>query len=119
MHSKLGKIEKKILRCSGILLTLGALIITGCPIRRLFGVPCPGCGLTRAWICFLTGQWKAALEYHPLFLAAPAALLLAVCGAPHRNGGFGRLRQLLLMILSLLFLTCYLYRLPLLGANYL
>lgn len=119
MHSKRRKSERMILQYCGILLALGVLILTGCPIRRLFGVPCPGCGLTRAWVCFLKGQWEPAMEYHPLFLAAPAVLFLALYGGPPRKESFGRLRQLLLMILSLLFLACYLYRLPLLCANHL
>lgn len=116
LRRKLGKTERMILRCCGILLALGALTIAGCPIRKLFGVPCPGCGLTRAWMSFLTGQWKSALQYHPLFLAAPIALIIAAHGDACLKGRLGRVRMLLLIFISLLFLGCYLYRVPLLCA---
>jgi hypothetical protein len=31
-----------------------------------FGVPCPGCGLTRATLALLHGDLRAALRFHPL-----------------------------------------------------
>jgi hypothetical protein len=37
-----------------------------CPIAGSLGVPCPGCGLTRATLALLHGDWQAALRLHPL-----------------------------------------------------
>lgn len=37
---------------------------TVCPTRLLFGVPCPGCGMTRALINILLLEFKEAFEYH-------------------------------------------------------
>lgn len=37
-----------------------------CPFHNLTGLPCPGCGLTRAFVCCAHGQLLAALGYHPL-----------------------------------------------------
>jgi len=43
-----------------------------CPLASSFGVPCPGCGLTRATLALLHGDVRAALHFHPLvFLLAP------------------------------------------------
>lgn len=39
-----------------------------CPMASTFGVPCPGCGLTRATMALLRGDLKAALGFHPLVL---------------------------------------------------
>jgi hypothetical protein len=53
-----------------------------CPLAGTFGVPCPGCGLTRATLALLRGDLHAALHFHPLvWLLAPVALaFLAVTG---------------------------------------
>lgn len=36
-----------------------------CPSVMLLGIPCPGCGMTRAFFAFLRGDWKEAWHYHP------------------------------------------------------
>ena len=42
------------------------LLITGevCPIRRLWGIPCPGCGISRAGMLLLEGKLKEAFRMH-------------------------------------------------------
>lgn len=35
-----------------------------CPVRYLFGVACPGCGLTRAISCMFHAQLGRALRYN-------------------------------------------------------
>ena len=43
-----------------------------CPMASSFGVPCPGCGLTRASLALLHGDVREALHFHPLvWLLAP------------------------------------------------
>jgi hypothetical protein len=37
-----------------------------CPMAGSLGVPCPGCGLTRATLALLHGDWRGALGFHPL-----------------------------------------------------
>ncbi|HUG35516.1 MAG TPA: DUF2752 domain-containing protein [Candidatus Limnocylindrales bacterium] len=37
-----------------------------CPTALFFGLPCPGCGLTRATVAMLQGDFGAALQLHPL-----------------------------------------------------
>jgi hypothetical protein len=46
-----------------------------CYFKAFFGIPCPGCGLTRAFISFFTGDYSAAFFYHPLFLAIPLVIM--------------------------------------------
>jgi hypothetical protein len=37
-----------------------------CVSRLLVGIPCGGCGLTRAFVSLAHGQWQAALDYNLL-----------------------------------------------------
>ena len=43
-----------------------------CPIQSLFGISCPGCGLTRGFISILHLDFYKAIQYHilsiPLFI---------------------------------------------------
>ena len=39
-----------------------------CPTAGLLGLPCPGCGLTRATLLLLQGEFAAALSFHPLVI---------------------------------------------------
>ena len=48
-----------------------------CPFYNLTGLPCPGCGLTRAFVCLGHGRWHEALHWHPLgWLVYGVCLLL-------------------------------------------
>ena len=50
-----------------------------CPVPRLFHVPCPGCGLTRASVALLSGHFAVAMTIHAFsILAVLAGGLLAV-----------------------------------------
>lgn len=75
----LAKIAKK----TGIVILWGVaaalllyLLDIGCLIKTLFGIPCPGCGMTRAWLALLRGDFSAAFRWHPLFWLAPVLALL-------------------------------------------
>lgn len=43
-----------------------------CPIFQATGIPCPGCGLSRASIALLHGDWQGAFRLH---VFAPVLLL--------------------------------------------
>ncbi len=61
--------------CAGVAVLAPALYILdiGCVFRFMTGIPCPGCGMTRAWLTALRGDLAAAVAYHPLFWAVPVA----------------------------------------------
>lgn len=76
---------------------------TLCLIRGSMGIPCPACGLTRAYKQLLSGNVVEAFNAHPLFLLPIIMLLLVL---------FKRLDIVLkykYVILGLV-LTVYLYR---------
>ena len=45
------------------------LFHTICPMQLLFGLPCPGCGLTRSGLLFLSGHPVKAFFMHPFLYA--------------------------------------------------
>ncbi|CEO08340.1 DUF2752 domain-containing protein [Paraclostridium sordellii] len=68
------KLKIKNLFIKIIILTFGFSIFrilgsdTRCLLKNKIGIPCPGCGMTRALESFLHGDIKKAFYYHPLFL---------------------------------------------------
>ncbi|KAF1300172.1 MULTISPECIES: DUF2752 domain-containing protein [Enterococcus] len=38
-----------------------------CFFKAITGLPCPGCGMTRAFLHFFSGDFTGAFYYHPLF----------------------------------------------------
>jgi hypothetical protein len=52
-----------------------------CPFFRVTGVPCPGCGLSRATMLLLKGDLSGSIRFHafaPIFLFAIVALILSL-----------------------------------------
>ena len=50
-----------------------------CAFFRLTGVPCPGCGLTRACMLLLKGEVQASIKFHafaPIFVLLIALLII-------------------------------------------
>jgi hypothetical protein len=50
---------------------------TVCPFYHATGLPCPGCGLTRAFVCLCHGHLAGAVHWHPLAPVIFAIGLLA------------------------------------------
>ncbi len=62
-------------------LVLGYLFLTKlifhafCPMVIVMGLPCPGCGMTRAAGLLLTGRWRQAVTMNPMVVPVAAAFL--------------------------------------------
>ena len=58
-----------------------------CIFLHFFGIPCPGCGMTRALLSVLRFDFAAAFHFHPLIYAMPYVLyyvMFPVNGRVHR-----------------------------------
>ncbi|MBQ8498051.1 MAG: DUF2752 domain-containing protein [Clostridia bacterium] len=74
---------KKIFRLEKILVLGGlaaAVIICRifqipCLYKAISGIPCPTCGITRAYLALLRLDIQAAFAYHPLFWTVPILFL--------------------------------------------
>ena len=81
--------RKEALIISGVVGIQFGLVTAGlpgwnCPFKAVFGIPCPGCGLSTAVSLLLHGNWQAAITTHafaPIFLVG-AFLLLGVSVLP-------------------------------------
>lgn len=52
-----------------------------CPFKMLFGIPCPFCGITTAFVNLFRLDFHAAFAANPLFLLAPPFIFFAF----HKN----------------------------------
>jgi hypothetical protein len=43
------------------------IFVFGCPFRLITGIPCPGCGMTHAFLAAFRGDFADAFRWHPLF----------------------------------------------------
>ena len=60
------------------IIILALLVVLGfyrCPLRMIFGIPCPLCGITRAFLSLCTGHFAQSFYYHPLW---PVVIIIAV-----------------------------------------
>src|SRR5204863_3895983 len=61
-----------------------------CPSRALFGVECPGCGLTRSFVALAAGDLRESWRFHRLGWL----LAFAVVGQiPYRLSGLWQLQK--------------------------
>jgi hypothetical protein len=67
----------KILPFFAVYMVLAWLITKStCIFMVILGLPCPGCGLTRAFAALFRLQLGAALWWHPLFWLIPVMLIV-------------------------------------------
>ena len=78
-----------------------------CLFKRITGLPCPGCGMTRAWFSLLKLDIEGAFYYHPLFWLAP--VLVFVIALYMRKPA--RKLEFVLFVISGIFIAAYIIRL--------
>ncbi|HHW45836.1 MAG TPA: DUF2752 domain-containing protein [Clostridiales bacterium] len=105
MTSQLYKALKSLLFYAALFAVV-VIIDYKCPIKALFGIACPGCGMVRAWLSVLKLDFKSAFYYHPLFFVAP--LIPPLMSLPKKSGK--RAQNLIVFLAGLLFFCIYLFR---------
>ena len=77
---------------------LNLLDIT-CVFQSVFGIPCPGCGMTRAAKCLLQLDFAGAWAYNPLIFAMPYVFLYLFCNWK------AKIHKYILLLIGILALT--------------
>lgn len=77
MSEKKSLVDKRLLAVTAVLFAVGFFIGVsyGCAWRLLFGVECPSCGISRAWLAVFRGDFAVAFRYHPMFWYPPLIAL--------------------------------------------
>ena len=75
---KKSKLLEKFLYCVLIVGVAAVMYVLkiGCPFKTIFKIPCPGCGITRAYLSVLHLDFAKAFEYNPMFWSVPILFLL-------------------------------------------
>jgi len=92
-------------------IVLFLVFIYQCPMVLLFNLPCPSCGITRAYLAALRLDFASAFGHHPLFFFVAPVILYAA----HKNVLKSKLSEkaetLLFFGMILLFIAVYIHRL--------
>ena len=78
---KISNLKNKLIFCAvyvGVIALWMALDLQ-CFWLGTFGVPCPGCGMTRAWLAALQLDFSAAFTWHPMFWCVPIGVVFILC----------------------------------------
>lgn len=74
---KINNIKQKLITLAAAAALVFAWAYFGiyCLFKKLFGIPCPGCGMTRAYLALLRFDIRGAFEMHPMFWSVPILLV--------------------------------------------
>ena len=90
-----------------------------CLIATLFHVPCPGCGLTRAAVAMLRGDFGRAFALHPLSLALVPLTTWVISaqivryvrtGTPWKDSGIPRSAESIVAVVALMLIGVWIAR---------
>ena len=86
-----------------------------CIFKGVTGIPCPGCGMTRACLAILQGEFSTAWRYHPFSFQLIGLIILIVFQPEYTQETWGAIslikQKIIVSILILLCLSLWLVHL--------
>lgn len=113
-HKGAAELIRRAFSCIGVLFIAWLalyLLDIGCVFRLMTGIPCPGCGMTRAWLAALRLDFAAAIAYHPLFWVVPIAFALAFARDETTSGKVKHGIDIAIAVLCVLVVVVWIVRL--------
>ena len=116
----LAKIFLILLVLAGIYIRLSGLAFETvyflpCIFKGVTGIPCPGCGMTRACLAILQGEFSTAWRYHPFSFLLIGLIILIVFQPEYTQETWGAIslikQKIIVSILILLCLSLWLVHL--------
>ena len=98
---KIKGLKEKLITLAAVGLTVAAWAYFRifCLFKLIFKIPCPGCGMTRAYLALLRLDVAGAFEMHPMFWSVPILLVFYLF-----DGKIFRPRWINTAILTLIFI---------------
>ncbi|MFV3012618.1 DUF2752 domain-containing protein [Clostridium botulinum] len=87
-----------------------------CVFNNSTGIPCPGCGLTRAYLCLFKGNLLEAFKFHPLFLLPAIVVIILIINKLKSNKFY--MKPGLAVVFLEIILTTYIIRMIFLFPNF-
>ena len=81
---------------------------TICLFKNITGIPCPGCGLTRAYLALFDGNLNEAFKYHPLFFLPIVLIIILIYNKIRINRYI--INDKIIMICIIIILAVYIFR---------
>jgi len=105
---------KRLINFKTLRIMLAAVIIIfflyKCPFEYIFGIPCPGCGMTRAFIALLKLDFAEAFYFHPLFPIVIVVLIFAVLDYFKVFVFSRKFKDIATIVIPLIFIVVYFIR---------
>ncbi len=96
-----------VLAAMGAVLGIWVALDWPCLIRSLTGVPCPSCGMSRAWLAAFRLDFAQAFRMHPLFWSVP--VLAALWLYPWKR--YPKWAVVVCLCIAIGYVVCYVIRL--------
>ncbi len=81
----------------------------GCPLFKIFGITCPTCGVTRAWIFLLRGSIIQSLKINPLYIPL-TILFMRIIYSDFRKCKLKRIEIVIYLFITVLAFVFNIYR---------
>ena len=93
------------------MIVIGIAFVYKCPYTYIFGISCPGCGMTRAFLSLLKFDFEMAFYYHPLFWVVIMVVLYGIVKYLFHLELDAKKEKILFWIICFLFMSVYFLRL--------